>query len=118
MNPSRTALLIRCSQRDADAVRAQAFDERRTLSACLLNIIERSLWVDQQYAHGLTESFLAKQAMEFRLAHEKGDRTTMLLRCSTDEAARIRAASRKRRMSISEFVVFSLWRYWKVIKKL
>ena len=42
----------------------------------------------------------------------------MLLRCSVQEAARIRAIARIRQMSISEFVVFALWRYWKTVSKL
>lgn len=119
-NPSRTALLIRCSRDDAQALRAQALAEHRSISGCLLHILDRSLWIDEQFARALTPALLARQAWAFRLARQekKEDRTTMLLRCSVQEAARIRAIARIRQMSISEFVVFALWRYWKTVSKL
>jgi hypothetical protein len=69
MNPSRTALLIRCSKDEADRVRAQAAAEHRTISGCIVNILERSVRIDQDYARGITRKFLDNQAREFRLAH-------------------------------------------------
>lgn len=118
MNSSRTALLIRCSKEEAAIIRAQAAAERRTISGCMLNILERSMWMDEKYAHGITETFLQNQARYFRLTHRLRDRTNMLLRCSVTEAERIRVAAANRRMSISEFVGFSLWRHWEATKKI
>lgn len=118
MNPSRTALLIRCSKEEADILRAQAAGEHRTISGCILNILERSLWIEEQYAHGVTQAFLENQAREFRLAHRLHDRTSMLLRCSNAEADRIRAVAWNRGMSISEFAAFSFWRHWEAVKKI
>lgn len=117
MNPSRTALLIRCSKEEAAILRAQAAAEHRTISGCMLDILERSVWMEQQYAHGVTQSFLENQAREFRLAHRMRDRTSLLLRCSTDEADRIRTVAWNRSMSISEFAAFSFWRHWEAVKK-
>ncbi|HTU35774.1 MAG TPA: hypothetical protein VMF66_18375 [Candidatus Acidoferrum sp.] len=99
-------------------IRAQATAERRTISACILNILERGMGMDEQYARGITQSFLENQARDFRLARPMRDRTTILLRCSTAEAARIRTAARARQMSISEFVGFSLWRHWEATKRI
>ncbi|HEX5423249.1 MAG TPA: hypothetical protein VFW94_06850 [Candidatus Acidoferrales bacterium] len=118
MNSCRTALLIRCSREEAATVRAQAHAERRTISGCILNILERSLWMEEQYSRGMTRSFLENQAREFRLMHRIYDRTTMLLRCSVQEAERIRAKAYNRHMSISEFVGFSLWRHWEATNKI
>lgn len=117
MNSSRTALLIRCSREEANMVRSQASAERRTISGCTLNILERSLWMETHYAHGITQPFLEKQARDFRLAHRIQHRAAILLRCSTEEADRIRSAAWNRGMSISEFVAFSLWRHWEAVKK-
>lgn len=118
MNPSRTALLIRCSKEEAGMVRAQAAAERRSISACIVNILERRMRIDEQYSRGITQSFLENQAREFRLTHRIYNRTTMLLRCSVEEAQRIRIAASNRHMSISEFVAFSLWRHWEAVKKI
>lgn len=118
MNSSRTALLIRCSKQEAAIIRAQAAAERRTISGCMLNILERSLWMEEQYSRGITESFLENQAREFRLMHRIHDRTTLLLRCSVQEAERIRGKASNRHISISEFVGFSLWRHWDATRKI
>lgn len=118
MNPPRTSLLIRCSSREAAALRAQAADERRTIAGCLLNILDRSLWIEERYSRGITKSFMEKQSRSFRLAYRSSNRTSMLLRCSVPEADRIRGAAWKRDMSISEFVVFSLWRHWQAVRKI
>lgn len=48
-----------------------------------------------------------------RTFYEK-PRTTMLIRCSTEEAKRIRAAAQHRSTSISDFVIQTLRRAWKV----
>jgi uncharacterized protein (DUF1778 family) len=118
MNPSRTALLIRCSKDEADRVRAQAAAEHRTISGCIVNILERSVRIDQDYARGITRKFLDNQAREFRLAHRVTEPTSILLRCSTEEADRIRSVAWHRGMSISEFVAFSLWRHWDAVNKI
>lgn len=99
-------------------VRTQANAERRTISGCMLNILERGIAMEERYAHGITQSFLVNQARDFRMAHRMRDRTTMLLRCSDEEAQRIRIAASNRAMSISEFVGFSLWRHWEAVKKI
>lgn len=118
MSSSRTALLIRCSKEEAGMVRAQANAERRTISGCILNIVERGISMERQYARGITKSFFERQARQFRLAHRVRDHATILLRCSVDEADRIRATALSRGMSISEFVGFSLWRHWEAADKI
>src|SRR5215469_1378058 len=118
MKSSRTALLIRCDQDDLVAIRTQADTERRSMSGCVLRILDRSLQIEKQFSSGLTESFLASRANSLRLTRWKSKHVSMLLRCSQDEAAHIRAAAKKTGMSISEFVVFSLRRHWKAVERL
>lgn len=116
MDPGRAALLIRCSQQDADALRLQAQSEHRTVSGCLLNILERRLRIEEKFARGISGSFGEKGALDSRLSRPRTNRTALLLRCSTEEADRIRAAAWKRQMSISNFVVFSLQRHWEAVE--
>lgn len=117
MAPSRTALLIRCSKDEASTIRAQAAAERRTISGCILKILERSVWMEHNYAQGVSQAFFENRAREFRLAHRVRDPASILLRCSHEEADRIRSVAWNRGMSISEFVVFSLWRHWEAATK-
>ena len=112
MKSSRTALTLRCSWQDASTLRAEALSEHRSISGCVLNILERQLSMQEQFVRGLSESFIQAKAREFRLLHREGNRTRMLLRCSEEEAERIRAMARRREMSISEFIVFCLRRHW------
>lgn len=112
MDHSRTALTVRCSQEDAKALRVQALAEHRSISGCMLNVLERHLWIEERYIRGLSDTFIEDTTREFRLNHRRGDRTRMLLRCSEQQARRIRMGARKRRMSISEFVVFCIRRHW------
>lgn len=108
----RTALLIRYSQEEAAIVHQWAAREHRTISGHLLHVLERSLAIEERFGAALTPSFVA----EFNRKTD-GDRqpatTATLLRCTSEQAARIRKAAQKRDMSISHFVVFSLHRYWR-----
>jgi len=108
MDVGRTALLIRCSTEEAARVHAQALTEHRSVSGCLLHILERSLRIEENYAASLTHGFVDARARDFRLSRAKISRTAMLLRCSAEEARRIRVAAKRRKMSISELVVFLL----------
>ncbi|HTU35629.1 MAG TPA: hypothetical protein VMF66_17630 [Candidatus Acidoferrum sp.] len=104
----RTTLTIRCSQEEAAILHSQAAAEHRTLSGCLLNILERVLLFEERYPGELTSLIHAEA-----LIPPPKPRTKILLRCSTEQADRIRRATVRRKTSISRFVVFSLRRHWK-----
>jgi hypothetical protein len=108
MSDARTSLTIRCSHYEAAALHHQATEENRTVSACLLRILERSLIIEEKYPGELT-SLIQTEA----LVPPVKPRTKILLRCSVEQADRIRRAAARRRVSISKFVVFALRRHWK-----
>jgi hypothetical protein len=111
-NRLRTALLIRCTKEEALTLHQQARQEHRSVSGCLLHMLERSLWIEEQFGVGLSESFLVERARLMKRVRPRDSRTAILLRCSQDQAARIRKAAAVRKMSISGFVLFSLFRQW------
>ena len=104
----RTALTIRCSQSEAAVLRSQALAENRTVSGCLWNILDRTLQIEEKLPSQLTSLAHAEA-----LIPPAKPRTKILLRCSTEQAHRIRRAALRRGTSISKFVVFSLRRHWK-----
>ena len=108
---SRTALLIRCTKQDLEGIHEQAQEEYRSVGGCLLHMLERSLWIEESFGRGLGPVYLAKRAMA-KTVRPKGQRAAILLRCSEEVAERIRQAARRRKMSISGFVLFSLHRHW------
>jgi uncharacterized protein (DUF1778 family) len=108
----RTTLLIRCSEQQADLIRKEAAAQHRTISGYLLNVLERSLWIESKFGHGL-ESLPAPE-----LSRSPGPRTAMLLHCSTESAEAIRRAATKRTISISRFALFSLERQWRSLERL
>lgn len=108
MRDRRTTLTIRCSQEEAAILHSQADAEHRTLSGCLLNILERVLLFEERYPGELTSLIHAEA-----LIPPPKPGTKMLLRCSVVQANRIRRAATRRKTSISKFVVFSLRRHWK-----
>lgn len=112
MNDARTALTVRCSQQDAKALHMQAASEHRSISGCLLNVLDRYLAMEEGLVHGLPDSLLEKKAREFRLLGPGEAGARILLRCFSDEANRIRAAAAKRQMGVSNFIVFCLRRHW------
>lgn len=115
--PGRTALLINCSQQELEKMRACAEVQHRTLSGYVLNIVMRTVVVEENLfvsLKGLAEA----TPVTWQPVRPAGPRTTMLLRCSIAEATRIRAASKRRKTTISAFVLHTLQRSWSVIKRL
>lgn len=111
---NRTALLIRCTQEEADTLRTQAWTDFRTVSSYVLYVLHRALAVEDNLFARLTPyryAFLNR--VQARTAtRAPGPRTAVLVRCSVDEAARIRLAARRRELSISGFVLQILHRFW------
>lgn len=104
----RTALLIRCSTGEATTIRDQARTERRTISSYLLNIVVRSVEIEERI-EGMwvtSPAFRKMTAEAFRdLPRPLRPRTAVLVRCSMEEASRIRAAARRKRITISGYVL-------------
>lgn len=109
-NPDRASIIFRCSPEYAAKIRHLAALNRRTVAGYLLSILDRSLSLDEKYHDGYTPLMIA-QGRDLRAP--LGIRTAIHLRCSTEEANRIRRASARRQMSISRFIVFSLERSWR-----
>jgi uncharacterized protein (DUF1778 family) len=108
----RAALLINCSRDEARQMRDNARAQRRTLSGYVLNIVWRTVELQEQmYAN-------FARAREMNSGARPRPRTTVLVRCSNDEAKRIRKAARVRAMTISEYVLRSLHRAWDVAQTL
>jgi len=114
----RTSLLIRLSHEDAVRIRKEASAEHRTLSGYLLNVLERSMLIEQKVAHGASTPMLSMQARATLGPQCKKLHTAVHLRCTVEQAARIREYSARRQLSISDFVVFSLQRLWRAVARL
>ena len=115
---TRASLIIRCSRDDAARIRAQAAADNRSVSGYLLHMMERSIWVEDRVARGLTKSFLAAQAHFMEGRRTGATRTAIHLRCSSAQADAIRGYAARRQLSISDFVMFSLWRDWDAVARL
>jgi hypothetical protein len=91
-------------------VRARAKLERRGISGYILNIVMRVVDFEERilpktgglYAFGRMGT----------LTRPPGPRTTLLLRCSTEESERIRRAAKTTDSTISGLVLYSLKLSW------
>ena len=102
-------MLIRCSVRDAEDVRDRAFAERRTLSGYLLNILMRQLQIDERLASNMTPDLKLTRPDSTPPAKKSSEpRTALLLRCSVQEASRIRAGAQRRGTTINGYVLHAL----------
>lgn len=106
----RTALIISCSQEQAATIHQRAELERRTLSGYVLRILMR--WLDLEERLVGIQQDTGHPLSAYRPVRFPGPRTTMLLRCSKEEAERIRAGAKRRGTTISWFVLHSLALCW------
>jgi len=109
----RTALLIYCSQEQVEKIRTVAELQHRTVSGYVLNIVMRAVTFEETLYAG-SDTRITKPALTQPVPLSPGPRSTMLLRCSTEEASRIRSAAKQRQTSISAFVRHVLKRSWDV----
>ena len=103
----RTALIISCSREQAVTIHQRAASERRTVSAFVLRILMRWLDLEERLARQQERPLTA-----YHPVRPSGKRTTMLIRCSKDEAHRIRAGAKRRCTTISWFVLHTLALAW------
>jgi uncharacterized protein (DUF1778 family) len=112
--PYRTALLIRCSEAEATIIRDQAGIERRTISAYVLDIVLRSLDLEQILSIRWPRASRQKRTRAHELMVRGGSRSAILLRCSQAEARLIRSAASEKGTTISASVLRALRRWWEV----
>jgi uncharacterized protein (DUF1778 family) len=116
--PDRSALLINCSQLELEQMRAYAEAQHRTLSGYVLNIVMRTVTFEETLFASLNRFAESNPLTNPQPSRPAGPRATMLLRCSIAEAKRIRAAAKRRKTTISAFVLHALQRSWLVTKGL
>ena len=106
----RTALIISCSEEQAATIHRRAELERRTISAYVLHIVTR--WLDLEDRLLVQQQQGRGRLTGYQPVRSPGKRTTMLLRCTREEANRIRAGAKRRGTTISWFVVYTLSLSW------
>jgi hypothetical protein len=111
---SRTALLINCSEEELSVLRNRAARDRRPLSQYVLFIVMRCVWHEEKLARQLTHYRQMNLSVARRAVRPPGPRSTFLVRCTPEEAFRIRAVATARDMTISGFVLHSLALAWSV----
>lgn len=113
MNP-RTAFLLRCSNPAAETIREKARQSRRSISGYVLGVLDRSLHMEEILSGRTARPNDFAGASGRAPVRESGAETAILVRCTDAEADRVRAAARRRDMSISAFVMHCLRRGWSV----
>jgi uncharacterized protein (DUF1778 family) len=111
---SRASIILRCSPEHAVRIRHHAALDHRTVAGYLLFMLQRNLAIEERYFDVYTPLMVA-HIREDRIS--RGPTTAMHLRCSVEEANRIRRAAARRQMSISKFIVFALERSWRAIER-
>ena len=110
---NRTALLICCSVEEAASIRNEAEGERRTVSNYVLNIVMRTVAMEEDLLRPrdvrLPDRMLPKPTVR-----SPGPRTAILIRCSIAEARKIRAIAKRKETTISGFVLQCLRRSWNI----
>lgn len=106
----RTALLISCSQEQAATIRKRAEFERRTMSGYVLRIVVR--WLDLEDRLLVMQREGGRRLSVYQSVRASGRRATILIRCSKDEAQRIRAGAKRRSTTISWYVLNTLSLSW------
>ena len=111
---NRSALLICCSVEEAQKIRREAQFEHRTVAGYVLNILSRALRLEERLAAQLSAFQSLNRVIARAPVRTPGKRTAMLIRCSVDEANRIRIAAQRRDTTISGFVLHCLKRNWNI----
>jgi uncharacterized protein (DUF1778 family) len=115
---ARTSLLIRLSPQDAARIREGASSEYRSVSGYLLYALDRSFRIEEVVVRDAIGPLISEQARAIIGPQYKKTHTAIHLRCTVEQAAKIRKYAAKRQLSISDFVIFSLRRLWIAIDKL
>jgi predicted HicB family RNase H-like nuclease len=110
----RTAFLLRCSDAAAESIREKAKQSRRSISGYVLGVLDRSLHMEEILSGRTVRPNDFSGTPGRASVRETGAQTAILVRCTAAEADRVRAAAKRREMSISAFVMHCLRRSWNV----
>jgi len=89
----------------------------RALSGSVLNIVMRTVGFEETL-FASRNRFAEATPVTWQPVRPAGPRATMLLRCSIAEATCIRTSAKRRKTTISAFVLHALQRSWSVTKGL
>jgi uncharacterized protein (DUF1778 family) len=106
----RTALLINCAETQARTIREQAELQRRTVSGYVLHIVMRAIAFERSLSARVSGR---RKAIRGSASRPAAPRTTILVRCSVEEAKQIRTAAKRGDETISGFMLRTLARSWK-----
>jgi hypothetical protein len=107
---ARTALLIRCNVHEHDRIRAESRKARRTISGYVLHEVLKAVTVDDQIFSKLKYNRPLEQPR--RPSPSVSPRTAILVRCSVEEAERVRQAANRRSIPINAFALGVLKMIW------
>jgi uncharacterized protein (DUF1778 family) len=114
MRNGRTSLILRCSQEHADKIRQRAAIEHRHVAGYILRLLEGNLRIEETYDDRFTLA-MVRETLEERT--RTANQTAIHVRCTTEQAARIRKAAARRELSISKFIMFALERSWRAVER-
>jgi uncharacterized protein (DUF1778 family) len=108
---ARAVLSLNCSTVEARRIRQQAQHDRRSISGYVLHVVMRTV--------GIEEASYAKARMigPLKRAAVVRPRTKLLVRCTMEEAHRIRTAAARRKSTISAYMLHSLRNSWEALRK-
>ena len=104
---TRTALLIRCDADEANRIRVEAHNDRRTISGYVVRISLQAVAVDDRLFSRLNYDYLPNRPKRSTLP-----RTAILVRCDVVEGERIREAARRRELPLNAFILQALKEAW------
>lgn len=108
-------LLIRCSRSEAEDIKRRAKSERRSVNAHVLNILDRMLSFE---ARVMGMPNIPRYSKTSNYIRPSGPRAVLFLRCTEDEAERIRKVAAFRQMPINEYVLTRLIRAYEIQDRL
>jgi uncharacterized protein (DUF1778 family) len=106
----RAAIFVNCSQQEARTIRERAKLDHRNVSSYVLHIVMRVVVIEEK----LRKSAALNRLLLRPTVRLPGPRAAFLLRCSREEAKRIRAVARMTDRTISGFVLRTLRRHWSI----
>jgi hypothetical protein len=110
---SRTALLLRMTRDEAEKVRSEAVKCGDNMNAYVLSVATRAA-VEDQLESEMNGHTSVQEDGQVTIGEPKpsSSKTALLVRCSVDEAARVREAASRRKMTIVGFIRHALRMSW------
>jgi hypothetical protein len=103
----RATILISCTRHEAQEMRARAKAQSRTLSATVLKVVLRGV----EFEDRMFEEFHRARPLPPPPPNRER-KVAVHLRCSIQEARRIRVAARRRGATISGYILYFLRYAW------